>query len=147
MKKALKWELRYTRENDDKYEKVKFPVTYSGSTFSLIIPKDVHGYSVELVPLVDEGIALCSEFTIAIRKREQLLFNGKVLKWLNEVGEVVPFEDNVAFKVVNSVSRTSKYGSITFNQYRKEFPIGGMNEKGLVIEALWLNENNVSPSQ
>ena len=29
---------------------------------------------------------------------------------------------------------TSKYGSITFNQVGNEFPFGGMNEAGLVIE-------------
>jgi choloylglycine hydrolase len=34
---------------------------------------------------------------------------------------------------------TSLYGSITVNQYGREFPLGGMNEKGLVIEALWLD--------
>jgi penicillin V acylase-like amidase (Ntn superfamily) len=34
----------------------------------------------------------------------------------------------------------SKYGSITFNQYGKEFPTGGMNEKGLVVELMWLDE-------
>jgi len=33
---------------------------------------------------------------------------------------------------------TSKYGSITFNQNGKEMPYGGMNEKGLVVEMLWL---------
>ena len=33
---------------------------------------------------------------------------------------------------------TSQLGSITFNQYGKEFPTGGMNEKGLVIELMWL---------
>lgn len=32
------------------------------------------------------------------------------------------------------------YGSITFNQFGKEFPHGGMNEKGLVVELMWLNE-------
>lgn len=32
---------------------------------------------------------------------------------------------------------TSKFGSITFNQYGKEFPTGGMNEKGLVVELMW----------
>jgi penicillin V acylase-like amidase (Ntn superfamily) len=31
---------------------------------------------------------------------------------------------------------TSKYGSVTFNQFGREFPLGGMNEKGLVIEEL-----------
>lgn len=35
---------------------------------------------------------------------------------------------------------TSKYGSITFNQAGKEFPYGGMNEAGLVIEQMWLQE-------
>ena len=30
------------------------------------------------------------------------------------------------------ISWTSRYGSITFNQFGKEFPLGGMNEKGLV---------------
>ncbi len=34
----------------------------------------------------------------------------------------------------------SRYASLTFNQYGREFPLGGMNEKGLVIEILWLNE-------
>jgi choloylglycine hydrolase len=31
---------------------------------------------------------------------------------------------------------TSKYGSVTFNQLGREFPSGGLNEEGLVIEAL-----------
>jgi choloylglycine hydrolase len=35
---------------------------------------------------------------------------------------------------------TSKYGSITFNQYGREFPTGGMNEKGLVVELMWLDQ-------
>lgn len=34
----------------------------------------------------------------------------------------------------------SKYGSITFNQIGREFPYGGMNEAGLVIEQMWLQD-------
>lgn len=34
----------------------------------------------------------------------------------------------------------SKYGSITFNQYGRELPMGGINEKGLVVEVMWLQE-------
>jgi len=34
----------------------------------------------------------------------------------------------------------SKYGSISFNQMGREFPYGGINEKGLVIEQMWLDE-------
>src|SRR5215213_2626818 len=39
-----------------------------------------------------------------------------------------------------AVSWVSGYGSVTFNQFGKEFPHGGMNEKGLVVELMWLNE-------
>jgi choloylglycine hydrolase len=41
---------------------------------------------------------------------------------------------------------TSRYGSISFNQYGREFPIGGMNEAGLAIEALWLAETVYPPT-
>jgi penicillin V acylase-like amidase (Ntn superfamily) len=36
-------------------------------------------------------------------------------------------------------SWVSKYGSISFTQFGREFPIGGINEKGLVVETLWLS--------
>ena len=35
-------------------------------------------------------------------------------------------------------SWVSRYGSVTFNQYGRDFPSGGMNEAGLVIELMWL---------
>jgi len=35
----------------------------------------------------------------------------------------------------------SRYGSLTFNQYGREFPNGGMNEAGLTVEVLWLNSS------
>jgi len=38
----------------------------------------------------------------------------------------------------NPAQWVSKYGSITFNQYGREFPLGGMNEAGLVLECMWL---------
>jgi choloylglycine hydrolase len=37
---------------------------------------------------------------------------------------------------------TSRYGSLTFNQYGREFPLGGMNEAGLAMEVLWLSETD-----
>lgn len=42
------------------------------------------------------------------------------------------------FRGNNVAEWTSKFGSVTFNQIGKEFPYGGINEKGLVIEQLWL---------
>jgi penicillin V acylase-like amidase (Ntn superfamily) len=35
----------------------------------------------------------------------------------------------------------SKYASLTFNQYGVEFPNGGMNEKGLMAEIMWLDSS------
>ena len=32
---------------------------------------------------------------------------------------------------------TAQYGSVTFNQYGQEFPVGGINEAGLAVEVLW----------
>jgi choloylglycine hydrolase len=40
---------------------------------------------------------------------------------------------------------TALYGSVTFNQYGREFPCGGMNERGLVVEVLWLNGTTYPP--
>ena len=45
------------------------------------------------------------------------------------------------FRGGNVAKWISKFGSITFNQIGKEFPYGGMNEKGLVIEQLWLSNS------
>jgi penicillin V acylase-like amidase (Ntn superfamily) len=35
---------------------------------------------------------------------------------------------------------TSQYGSLTFNQVGREYPTGGMNQAGLVIECMWLSQ-------
>jgi penicillin V acylase-like amidase (Ntn superfamily) len=40
----------------------------------------------------------------------------------------------------------SKYGSLTFNQIGKEFPLGGMNEQGLVVEQMTLLETQYPPT-
>src|SRR4051812_40169767 len=34
---------------------------------------------------------------------------------------------------------TARYGSLTFNQFGREFPSGGMNEAGLAVELMWLD--------
>jgi len=44
-------------------------------------------------------------------------------------------------------SWTSKYGSVSFNQNGKEMPYGGMNEKGLVVEMLWLETTQYNISE
>ena len=39
----------------------------------------------------------------------------------------------------------SKYGSVTFNTYGREMPMGGMNEAGLVVENMWLSATQYPP--
>jgi penicillin V acylase-like amidase (Ntn superfamily) len=41
---------------------------------------------------------------------------------------------------------TSKYASLTFNQGGAEFPNGGINEKGLVVEVMWLDSSQYPAS-
>lgn len=82
----------------------------------------------------------CSSFLL---KDDSTFYVGKNYDWDVENGRIIINTRDIhkiAFKVKNPVSWTSKYASITFNQYGQDFPCGGMNEKGLVIEALWLNE-------
>jgi len=40
----------------------------------------------------------------------------------------------------NPAKWIAKYGSVTFNQFGRENPTGGMNEMGLVAEQMWLDE-------
>jgi penicillin V acylase-like amidase (Ntn superfamily) len=35
---------------------------------------------------------------------------------------------------------TSRFGSVSFNQYGRELPTGGMNEAGLTVDLMWLDE-------
>ncbi|PIE17575.1 MAG: hypothetical protein CSA65_08495 [Proteobacteria bacterium] len=39
---------------------------------------------------------------------------------------------------VKAARWVSRYGSLTFNQYGREMPNGGINERGLVVEIMWL---------
>lgn len=41
----------------------------------------------------------------------------------------------------------SRYGSLTFNQYGKEMPTSGINEQGLSIDILWLDEADYPASR
>ena len=68
---------------------------------------------------------------------------SKNLDWSIENGYVFLNERNVNKSILvtklfsaNEFKWTSKYRSLTFNQFGKEFPLDGMNEQGLVIEEL-----------
>ena len=89
-----------------------------------------------------EGATACTTFFI--NENGKMVF-GRNYDWVSGSGSVNTNLRGLAktsfpMKEGKTISWISKYGSITFNQYGKEFPTGGMNEKGLVVELMWLDE-------
>ncbi|MEM7353577.1 MAG: linear amide C-N hydrolase [Acidobacteriota bacterium] len=83
----------------------------------------------------------CSTF--CLRDGEHVVF-GKNYDWNVGEGLLIVNPRNVA-RVADVVPPETparwraRYGSVTFNQYGREFPSGGINEAGLVIELMWLD--------
>ena len=70
---------------------------------------------------------------------------GKNHDWMVEDGLIIVNKRGVSKTAVygkhvkgRPATWISKYGSVTFNQYGREMPAGGMNEMGLVIENMQL---------
>ncbi len=85
----------------------------------------------------------CTTFVL---KNENTLVFGRNLDWVSDDGVVVVNKRNIQktaliFPPEVATKWTSKYGSVTFNQFGKEMPFGGMNEKGLVIEIMLVTGN------
>ncbi len=76
---------------------------------------------------------------------------GKSYDWDISAGLVLTNKKNVEKKALllssaeTPVEWTSKYASLTFNQYGREFPNSGMNEAGLMVEVMWLNSTQYAP--
>jgi choloylglycine hydrolase len=105
-----------------------------------------------LKPLVVLGLVLglwqpqragaCTTF--CIRDGAEVVF-GKNYDWNIGHGLVIVNKRNTAKTALldnqDTPARwTSRYGSVTFNQFGREAPSGGVNEAGLAIELMWLNE-------
>ena len=82
--------------------------------------------------------------TFCLKNKSEVLF-GKNYDWM--IGDGAVFVNRRGVSKWSSLSNeknvakwTSKYGSVTFNQYGWESPSGGMNEAGLVIELMWLDD-------
>lgn len=76
---------------------------------------------------------------------------GRNYDWITDAGMVctnLKGLEKISLKTENgeTIRWVSQFGSITFNQYGKEFPTGGMNEKGLVVELMWLDETIYPPA-
>ncbi len=78
--------------------------------------------------------------TFCLRDEGRILF-GKNYDWNVGDGLLVVNKRGVARKADvkgSAADWVSRFGSVTFNQYGRDFPSGGMNEAGLVIELMWL---------
>ena len=83
--------------------------------------------------------------TFFIEKNGQMVF-GRNYDWVTGTGMIYTnlrgmAKHSLDLENGNTLQWVSKHGSVTFNQYGKEFPNGGMNEKGLVVELMWLSES------
>lgn len=85
--------------------------------------------------------------TFCLDKGDQLVF-GRNFNWSIGDALVITNKRNVSkTATVNNedtgsrqpVSWTSQYGSVTFTQLAREFPFGGINEAGLVVELMILS--------
>lgn len=95
-----------------------------------------------LITLYSYNTNACTSFCFSYNGKH---FFGKNYDWVTGNGIVCTNlkglqKISVPQKDGKTITWVSKYGSITFNQYGKEFPSGGLNEKGLVIELMWLDD-------
>jgi choloylglycine hydrolase len=80
---------------------------------------------------------------------QQGLIAGKNYDWHLDDGLLFVNKRGIAKRALlldpteKAAEWTSKYGSVTFNQYGREMPCGGMNEAGLVVETLMLTATRV----
>jgi len=98
--------------------------------------KAILSLSIFFIPIIYS--LACTTFVI---KTENELVFGRNLDWLSDIGIIAVNKRNVnktslVFPPEKPIDWTSKYGSVSFNQYGVEFPFGGINEKGLVIEIM-----------
>ncbi len=82
--------------------------------------------------------------TFALERGTELVV-GKSYDWHTADGLLVVNQRSLAKQaLVDPKTRlkparwVSRHGSVTFNQYGRELPLGGINERGLVVEIMWL---------
>jgi penicillin V acylase-like amidase (Ntn superfamily) len=107
------------------------------------------------LPLLGGALALLATLHIPSPARACTAFGlrrgahvvvGKSYDWHQRAGLLVLNKRGVAKRALllrpaaKPASWVSRYGSVTFTQYGRDMPLGGINERGLVVEVLWLNQ-------
>jgi hypothetical protein len=82
--------------------------------------------------------------TFVLHKDNRIIF-GRNLDWITGNGLIMTNPRNIEKVALvdlaeRAIKWTSKFGSITFNQVGRDLPYGGINESGLVVEHMTLDE-------
>ena len=96
-----------------------------------------------IIALLCNYTSVYSCTTFVLKNDRSLLF-GSNLDWYIGTGLLIVNKRNIEKTALvdsaeNPITWISKYGSVTFNQVGRDFPYGGMNETGLVVEQMTLS--------
>ena len=99
---------------------------------------------VMILSLAPQDGLSCTTFSL-VKDNQSIV--GKNYDWHLEDGLIIINKRGVYKKAMQGSQKgsdryatwTSKYGSLTFNQYGREMPSGGINEAGLVVELMLLS--------
>jgi len=92
--------------------------------------------------ITSPGVQACTTFLMKDAKGNLYYgrnFDFPVGEGLIQINERNMVKQAMVLPSDKPFSWVSLYGSITFNQVGREFPYGGMNEAGLVVEQMWLD--------
>jgi choloylglycine hydrolase len=93
-------------------------------------------------------LAACTTFLVQDGDRVAV---GKSYDWNMGQGIVLANKRGVKKRALlfdpreRAAEWTSKHASLTFNQYGREMPNGGINDAGLVLEIMWLDDSIYPP--
>ena len=86
-----------------------------------------------------DGLHACSTFCIHLGGRK---FLGRNYDF--EIGDGMVMVNPAGLRKIGfqqgAPEWTSRFGSLTFNQFGRDNPMGGMNEAALVVELMWLEQ-------
>jgi len=106
----------------------------------MVIRNNSYFLLVLFILFADYQIFACTSFCVV---KNSEIYLAKNLDWPIDLGYVFLNEKGIRKSILNTFHFSqkeftwySKYRSISFNQFGKEFPLGGMNEEGLVVEEL-----------
>lgn len=107
------------------------------------------GVMILLTAAMPLSVQACTTFLLGQDGKQVF---GKNYDWHLGAGMVIINQRGVSKTAMQGIgsdpveyaSWISKYGSLTFNQYGREMPTGGMNEAGLVVHLMMLHETQYS---